>query len=95
MTDQSDIIVARPRKRLRGAELTVITASPDRIVFAPTPISPNREITYISAERNTGGEREYRVHLREYWVVESKIPDIERIRQYQTRVYGKAWEVMS
>ncbi|KAF1819693.1 uncharacterized protein K489DRAFT_412407 [Dissoconium aciculare CBS 342.82] len=85
----------RPRKKSRGEDLNIITSSTDRIVFAPTPISPYREITYISAERNTGVEREFRVHLREYWVVESKIPDLEKIRRYQTEVYGKAWEVLS
>jgi hypothetical protein len=92
----SDRIAARPHKKLRGTELEVPTPCSSRINYAPTPISSDREITYISAERKTGTdcEREYRILLR-YWVVESKIPDIERIRQYQTRVYGRPWDVLS
>jgi hypothetical protein len=94
-SEELTIRIARPSKKFRGANLNIeVTRVLKPIQYAPTPVSPYREITFISAERVTSRGREYRVQLREYWVSELDLPDIEEIRRKQIRVYGKPWVVL-
>ena len=59
-----------------------------------TPISPFRQFHRILAERRSDQGALFKVIWRESWVHESKMPDLEPIREAQSMQYGKAWEVL-
>jgi hypothetical protein len=62
--------------------------------YGLTPISPFRQFHRIVAERRSDQGTLFKVVWRESWVHESKMPDVEPIRQAQSMQYGKAWEIL-